>query len=1163
MNSPANSRQNLSAHGTPKSKNTRKSIFGTSSRKNVSLSGRSNASTMQIIARSEFNILESYGNAVPVKVTELLTFSDKNAAVSVNYSKNGWAWAVSGRKLLIWQYKGPSRFQGTSSAIGLTKTQSNRNTASQCRELTLPHCDIGHKARLITVFVPEGSQATACLAVSTTGDVRYWPSITNSTSIDENGIMEGQEFDQLTSISPQGYLMVTTTCNLVLLQIRLQNGRQRIIHRNVKPPSGFFGGFGKKFASIIIGMNSNQDSENKLIKIAYEAINSTDYHISILSEHFIQRWLFSPNTNETFLYEDQEISKKIRDFYRLKMWSNRNINETIDSWMLDMQTIDRGVMILAAAANPALSPQVYMSLITIVAESDGFQLKDFQLLRFKTFFSHQQTNLFSNFKFIIVRGIAYIYSERMILPVIIQSNQPLQPPSDDVEKIEFHTHDDRLIAAENIGGLPLFFSKLHGVVCVTPSDFEPELLNSSVNVSMTNVSIMSEVFSPKASLITDETSNLLSPSTTNIGNLTMYELDPEDICERNKDAVSQFKAAFIYHLKRNSAMCHSIINEMFKDESPKIDSKLDEIVVTIAKDLAEDLPAADPRWESEAFNRNSSAPLGSSSSMQILQQLREKNFCMIKFVEFLHGTGLWSRLMALSEKGNVRSTVFLLSDINERIVAAISFKCQQQAHARITDEAIEMVLNENRLEAHGNLTNQDVFFTKITKIQEIFKKFNEIIEKLVQQEDIPNNHIQNSIIEVNKMVLQTLQEIIKFREKHIGLYKPVNNELFEYLPWTAASDEEGLRDSILQLIQLTLQHGIRLNGETEYKFKHYQQMTELIDFVLDGRRNYLASIRNNQEKLNVLQHQYESQRFDLIYPLVEDEQYELAAKLAEKYYDFQTLVIICDRTENQQRLDEYIERFKQLNFSQFAINWHMKQNKQGDLFERFRNNQVELAKFLNNHPSLAWIQLIFNGEMNKSSNVLADLGLNETELVARKKTKLSLAKLSAYAAEMDMSQQIKDITKELHLIEHQNQIDKQILTDLGFDAKNMRVLQPGQMIELHISREYKNATEIEFRKAFELLAYVDDSLEYRNKIWSEAIERDDWLKIDIEAPLDRIVETLFFKLVELCYMLDGEIENTLPPIDIFTTSPELNHWNNKKFQFLIKLAYEHIRDTFK
>lgn len=319
---------------------------------------------MQIIARSEFNLLETFGTVLPVKVTELLTFSDRNAAVSVNYSTNGWAWAVSGRKLLIWQYKGASRVAaaGGGQDFGrLAKTTSGRSVASQCRELTLPHCDIGHKARLITVFIPEGSQTAACLAVSATGDVRYWQNITNSTSIDETGILEGQEFDHLTSIHPQGYLLVTTTCNLVLLQLQIQNGRQRITHRTIKPPSGFFGGFGKKFASIIIGSSGN-DSENKLIKITYEAINAIEYHITILSEHFLQRWFFSPNSNETFLFEDQEISKKIRDVYRSKMWTNRSVNENINTWMLDMQSVERGVTVLAAAANLTISPQVYLSL---------------------------------------------------------------------------------------------------------------------------------------------------------------------------------------------------------------------------------------------------------------------------------------------------------------------------------------------------------------------------------------------------------------------------------------------------------------------------------------------------------------------------------------------------------------------------------------------------------------------------------------------------------------------------------------------------------------------------------------------------------------------------------------------------------------------------------
>lgn len=150
----------------------------------------------------------------------------------------------------------------------MLRTPQRRITTAQCRELTLPHCDIGHKASLITVFVPEGQQMASCLAVSPTGDVRYWPSIAHDqSSVDAAGILEGQEFDYLLSIPPIGYIIVTTTCNLVLLQIQLQNGRHNIQHRIIKPPSGFFGGIGKKFASIIIGMNSGQEKENVKKKI--------------------------------------------------------------------------------------------------------------------------------------------------------------------------------------------------------------------------------------------------------------------------------------------------------------------------------------------------------------------------------------------------------------------------------------------------------------------------------------------------------------------------------------------------------------------------------------------------------------------------------------------------------------------------------------------------------------------------------------------------------------------------------------------------------------------------------------------------------------------------------------------------------------------------------
>jgi hypothetical protein len=44
---------------------------------------------------------------------------------------------------------------------------------------------------------------------------------------------------------------------------------------------------------------------------------------------------------------------------------------------------------------------------------------------------------------------------------------------------------------------------------------------------------------------------------------------------------------------------------------------------------------------------------------------------------------------------------------------------------------------------------------------------------------------------------------------------------------------------------------------------------------------------------------------------VEDEEFERAAILAEKYCDFQILVQICELTDNSERLNQYMEKFSE------------------------------------------------------------------------------------------------------------------------------------------------------------------------------------------------------------------------------------------------------------
>lgn len=404
--------------------------------------------------------------------------------------------------------------------------------------------------------------------------------------------------------------------------------------------------------------------------------------------------------------------------------------------------------------------------------------------------------------------------------------------------------------------------------------------------------------------------------------------------------------------------------------------------------------------------------------------------------------------------------------------------------------------------------------------------------------------------------------MFRFRESKRALYASCAQHrppptTVELLPWTSASGKSGIRDVLVQLIQVTLKHGVRGTGEPEVRHRFYQQMVELIDVVLDGKRQYLDSVAGT-EKHAVLQRQYESQRSDLIYPLVDDEQYELAIKLAEKYLDFQTLVIVCDRTENQQKLDEYIARYAEHDFSQIAINWHLRQNKRADLFERFKHNQSALGQFLVDHPSLAWLQLIFNGEYGNAGKILLELATRESESVARKKTMLSLAKL-AFCATQEHRESVERINTELNLIEYQVALRPELLQALGYETQNPRPLAAEEIIDVLVSEENEAGTEEDFRRALELLPYVEDALEARHKIWCSAILRDSWTTLDLKTPDKSLQELTFFKLVECCFLLDGQVRDLVPPAQTFLNAPELgNLATDKSFQFMLKYGYEQL-----
>lgn len=111
-----------------------------------------------------------------------------------------------------------------------------------------------------------------------------------------------------------------------------------------------------------------------------------------------------------------------------------------------------------------------------------------------------------------------------------------------------------------------------------------------------------------------------------------------------------------------------------------------------------------------------------------------------------------------------------------------------------------------------------------------------------------------------------LSEVIKFREAKKTLYKisDESQHQFDFLPWTAASGKHGIRDILIQLINAILKYGARSTGEPELRQRHYKNLTELVDFVLNSRKSYLDSITDS-ENHDVLTQQFEAQRSALIY----------------------------------------------------------------------------------------------------------------------------------------------------------------------------------------------------------------------------------------------------------------------------------------------------------
>lgn len=139
--------------------------------------------------------------------------------------------------------------------------------------------------------------------------------------------------------------------------------------------------------------------------------------------------------------------------------------------LLDMHVAADGTtLVLAAAINPAHTPQFQYAVITLVETANNFTLHNFCVVKHCSFVTASTiAGEVINMRLLVNGSQVYCYDEKLVHQLTL-SAADLCGNGEPTEKIEFPAQGDKLMAATVHQRLPLFFSRLYGLVAVTPID---------------------------------------------------------------------------------------------------------------------------------------------------------------------------------------------------------------------------------------------------------------------------------------------------------------------------------------------------------------------------------------------------------------------------------------------------------------------------------------------------------------------------------------------------------------------------------------------------------------------------------------------------------------------------------------------------------------------
>uniref|UniRef100_A0A3Q1G1H3 Nucleoporin 133 n=1 Tax=Acanthochromis polyacanthus TaxID=80966 RepID=A0A3Q1G1H3_9TELE len=1072
----------------------RKSVSGAASSllfspRRTSLSVRSTPTRVQSHAAAEtINYdVQTFGSSLPVKVMEALTMADADEQISVKVNESGWAWMVCGERLIIWKI-----------------CQTAVAKLSVCKELQLPSSEYNYTANLVAVtsaapLEVAAVQSISVLAVAAEGTARLWPNLSQEGNYTETDVDLGDLCNFVFAVRGGSFVLSSVKGQLLRASADLSGKLQ---YRALQQGQGMLSGIGRRVSSLFGILSS--PANDTLHSVLWVEATSCLY---TLTNSSLSKWEVDDSSEHQVLSWD--VSRALTESIADAIWGSESnyeeMKEGANVAYLDMKLGQASLVVLAAAWHPSDTPCLaYFCLVTL--QDSGASISDSFMVEVTKYSSpFQSEEALQATRLVLPRSpgsTAFLYNEELVFACSTGTSRGGLPD----EKISFNSPGDGVRGGGCCANLPVFFSQNSGLVALVARESAsilPETMEDSLCSSLAAGPEVSAMETPTRA---------------------------EPVAQEDKTRL--LKAAFLQFCRNDLVGAQTVTDELFPtDDDGEEGAELDSMVTQINLDLVDDYPASDPRWAESVPDESAGFPL---TSLIILHQLEDKMKAHGCFMDFLLQVGLLDRLSQVTVRSSPMATRLLLCEHAEKLQAAMVLKNHHTKHAELVNRAISSALQRSNTSVPPSLTAADVFFREVSQVSSVFDCLLEEEERSLKENPVDSVQWAEVVITVNNIIKDMLQAAGQYRETKASTYRASENAAAEpeYIPWTASGGVGGVRTVLSRQHEVILR-SVYPHADSELRSALCEQLVALLDIYLGGYVAQLTSLQQQrppgaqQERYNSLEMEYSQRRSELLAPLLELGQYQWVAALAEKYCDFDILVQMCEQTDNQSRLQHYMAKFADQNFADFLFRWYMEKGKRGKLLSQPAAQHQQLASFLQAHQHLSWLHHIHVHDYQSAYRTLYNQANMETRYFVKKKTLLALSKLTVLASNLPedaLTKQVDDIVEQERFLLHQETLPRQLLEEKQQNPDTMPLLSAHNLIQLYICDDNRRANEYDFKKALDLLEYIEeeDAVDIESlkcEILGKALRRDDWSSADgnddpLEAAKDSIFVKILLKLIQ-------------------------------------------------